>query len=309
MERDRIEIYIPRGATLEQIADTLVRHQLLASKEVFKLWATLSGSETKLRAGYFEIPRKLNSVQLVSFLVKAKPKETLVTLIEGWTIKQMAAELSRKLKLNPVVFDSLCRDSNFIRTLGLEVADLTGYLLPDTYAFYRGMDASQIIALLVGRTWRIFEADSVQRAIKNLGMNRHQILTLASIVEGEAIFDEERPLVASVYLNRLERGMRLQADPTIQFLLDGPPRRLLLKDLLIDSPYNTYRYYGLPPAPINNPGLKSILATLFAENTKYLYFVARGDGKHSFSSTLEEHNRAKRSLDRIRKELQQQNLN
>lgn len=121
----------------------------------------------------------------------------------------------------------------------------------------------------------------------------------------EAIFDEERATIASVYFNRLKKGMPLQADPTIQFILDGPPRRLLLKDLEIDSPYNTYKYYGLPPGPINNPGKKSILATIFAEDTNYLYFVARGDGRHTFSNTLKEHNRAKLAFDKVRKEVRQ----
>jgi len=137
-------------------------------------------------------------------------------------------------------------------------------------------------------------------------MNIHQILTLASIIEGEAIFDEEREIISSVYHNRLNRRIKLQADPTIQYILDGPPRRLLYKDLEIDSPYNTYKYYGLPPGPISNPGKKSILAAIYPAATKYIYFVAKGDGRHVFSTNASDHQKAKAQFDRIRREVNRQ---
>ena len=175
--------------------------------------------------------------------------------------------------------------------------------MPDTYAFHHGMTESEILSILINRTLSIFERDSVKRALDELNFSMDQILTIASIVEGEAIFDDERATIAAVYLNRLNKGMRLQADPTIQFIIDGPPRRLLYEDLEINSPYNTYKYYGLPPGPINNPGIKSILATIFADKVNYLYFVARGDGRHTFSSTFKEHNKAKLAFDKIRREV------
>jgi len=134
-------------------------------------------------------------------------------------------------------------------------------------------------------------------------MTVSKILTLASIVEGEAIFDDERAVIASVYYNRLKKRIKLQADPTIQYILQGPPRRLLLKDLAIDSPYNTYMYYGLPPGPISNPGKNSIMAAIYPAKTDYLYFVARGDGRHTFSKTAAEHQRAKQQFDQVRREV------
>jgi UPF0755 protein len=137
-------------------------------------------------------------------------------------------------------------------------------------------------------------------------MNIHQILTLASIIEGEAVFDEERAVISSVYHNRLNRRIKLQADPTIQYILEGPPRRLLYKDLEIDSPYNTYKYYGLPPGPISNPGKKSILAAIYPSATKYIYFVAKGDGKHVFSTNASDHQKAKAQFDQIRREVSRQ---
>ena len=141
-------------------------------------------------------------------------------------------------------------------------------------------------------------------------MTMHDVLTLASIIEGEAIFDAEREIISSVYHNRLKRRIKLQADPTIQYILAGSPRRLLLKDLAIESPYNTYKYYGLPPGPISNPGKKSILAAIFPAKTNYIFFVAKGDGSHIFSKTLAQHLRAKSKFDAYRRKIKrQQRLN
>jgi len=300
---EKIEIVIPKGASLAQITDTLHTRGLISDKEFFIMWARLSGTEKKLQAGYFSVPQNLNSVQLASYLSQAKPIDINITLIEGWSNEQINAKIAESLNLDFYTLDSLCADENFIRSFNIDQNSLLGYLLPNTYAFHRGLDEEEVLSILVNNTLDIFERDSVKEAMNNLDFNRHQILTIASIVEGEAIFDDERSKVAAVYINRLEKGMRLQADPTIQFIIDGPPRRLLYKDLEIDSPYNTYKNYGLPPGPINNPGAKSILATIFADDVKYLYFVARGDGRHTFSRTLQEHNKAKLAFDKIRREV------
>ncbi|MEJ2052803.1 MAG: endolytic transglycosylase MltG [Calditrichaceae bacterium] len=300
---EKVEVIIPKGATLAQITDTLYAKNLISDKEFFIMWARLSGTEKKLQAGYFSVPKNLNSVQLASYLTEARPDDINVTLIEGWNNEQINAQLAEKLNLNFYVLDSLCTNKNFISQFGIGQPSLLGYLLPNTYAFHRGLNEEDALSLLVNKTLDIFKRDSVKEAMEKLDFSRHQILTLASIGEGEAIFDDERAKVAAVYINRLNKGMRLQADPTIQFIIDGPPRRLLYKDLEIDSPYNTYKYYGLPPGPINNPGIKSILATIFADDVNYLYFVARGDGRHTFSSTLREHNRAKLAFDKIRREV------
>ena len=266
------------------------------------MWARLSGAEKKLQAGHFYIPENLNCVKLATYLSQAKPAEVKVTLIEGWDNHQINMQLTESLGLDFHILDSLCTDSVFCNSFNILIPNLIGYLLPNTYAFHRGMDEKEVLSILVNRTLDIFKRDDVRRALAELNFNIHQILTLSSIVEGEAIFDDERSTIAAVYLNRLNKGMRLQADPTIQFIIDGPPRRLLYKDLELDSPYNTYKYYGIPPGPINNPGIKSILATIFADEANYLYFVARGDGHHTFSSTLREHNKAKLAFDKIRRE-------
>jgi|TARA_B100001105_G_scaffold79331_1_gene62840 UPF0755 protein len=148
--------------------------------------------------------------------------------------------------------------------------------------------------------------DDLRMRMKDIGMTEREVITLASIIEGEAIYNRERPVIAGVYHNRLKLGMRLQADPTIQYIVEDGPRRLLKKDLKIDSPYNTYLNYGLPPGPINNPGLESIKAALYPADTEYLYFVARGDGYHNFSRTEEEHNKAKREFQKLRRKVKRQ---
>jgi UPF0755 protein len=143
--------------------------------------------------------------------------------------------------------------------------------------------------------------DEFKDRMNKLNMSEKEVITLASIIEGEAIYNTERPVISGVYHNRLEKGMRLQADPTIQYIVDDGPRRLLNKDLKIKSPYNTYLNYGLPPGPINNPGFESIKAALYPANTEFLYFVAKGDGYHTFSRTQKEHNTAKRKFHKLRR--------
>ncbi len=302
-EGNKVEISIPKGSSLVEIADILYANGLITDKDFFIMWTRLSGTEKKLQAGHFYVPENLNSVQLATYLSQAKPVEIYVTLIEGWDNYQITSQLAETLDLNVRIMDSLCTDSTFCNHFGINKKNLIGYLLPDTYAFHHGLTESEILSILINRTLSIFERDSVKRALDELNFSMDQILTLASIVEGEAIFDDERATIAAVYLNRLNKGMRLQADPTIQFIIDGPPRRLLYEDLEINSPYNTYKYYGLPPGPINNPGIKSVLATIFADKVNYLYFVARGDGRHTFSSTFKEHNKAKLAFDKIRREV------
>ncbi len=300
---NRVDIVIPAGATVSQIADTLVHHGLIKDQQLFSFWATSLGRETKLKAGLYQVPEGLTYPQLVSYLTTGRQKEIFVTLIEGWGNRQIAEALAEKFSIDAEKFMALCSDSAFIRSLGIEQNNLRGYLLPDTYAFVWGIDEASVIKYLLNKTMDLFESDSARAVMKEYGMDMHKVLTLASIIEGEVILDRERPLVASVYYNRMEKGMKLQACPTVQFLLPGRPRRLLLKDLEIESPYNTYIHYGLPPGPINNPGKRSILAALFPEKTNYLYFVAKGDGSHVFSSSAAAHARAKADFQEVRREV------
>jgi len=304
-ETERLAFIIPKGASIDAIADSLLTKGLINDKDLFILWLTTLEKDRLIKAGYYEIPKGLTYVQLINYLLKATPKEIKVTLIEGWRLDEIAKELEDKINIDTTEFIRLANDTVFIHQLGIEVSSLEGYLLPDTYHFYWGVDEKTVITYLVNQCLDIF-TDEVKGQIKQYNMDIHKVLTLASIIEGEAIFDEERAIISSVYHNRLNRRIKLQADPTIQYILDGPPRRLLLKDLEIDSPYNTYKYYGLPPGPISNPGKKSILAAIFPAKTDYIYFVAKGDGKHSFSRNAREHQNAKAQFDQVRREVNRQ---
>ncbi len=295
------EVLIPKGSTVSQIADSLNGKGAIKQTELFRFWAKTLGKENAFKAGLFKVPLGLTYPQLVRWLVQAKPENITVRLIEGWPTKRILKALSRKLFLKYTVLDSLANDLAFCQSLNCVGMSLNGYLLPDTYLFPLGISEKSVLRFLTKRTLRLFQSDSAQQVLEKTGYSVHQILILASIVEGEAMLNQERPTIASVYWNRLQRGMRLQADPTIQFLLKNGPRRLLLKDLKIESPYNTYLHKGLPPGPINNPGKASILAALFPAHTNYLYFVAKGDGSHIFSRNAAEHARAKAAFNRVRR--------
>lgn len=301
-QTDFISLIIPKGASIQSISDSLFIKNLINDREIFILWLTTLDKDRLIKAGFYEVPMDLTYAQLINFLTHASSKEIRVTLIEGWHIEDFAEEFSSKLDLNKDKFLELCRDSVFIRKSGLNIANLEGYLLPDTYHFYWGVDEGKVLEFLVNECKSIFNP-AVMSKLDQMKMNIHEIIILASIIEGEAIFDDEREIISSVYHNRLRRRIKLQADPTIQYILEGPPRRLLLRDLEIDSPYNTYKYYGLPPGPISNPGKKSILAAIYPADTNYIYFVAKGDGRHTFSRNAAEHIRAKAEFDKVRREI------
>jgi UPF0755 protein len=215
----------------------------------------------------------------------------------------IARRFAKDLSVDAEKILSICKDTSYIMSKGFRVASLEGYLMPDTYNFYWQTDEQEIVDRMVNG-FKGFLVDSLKQRIRQSNMTLNQVLTLASIVEGESGIDAELPTIAGVYLNRLRKNMKLEADPTIQFLLPNGPRRLRYADLRIDSPYNTYLYHGLPPGPVNNPGRQSILGVLYAETNQYLYFVATGVGGHHFSKTYSEHVRAVNVYRRVRREMQ-----
>ena len=206
------------------------------------------------------------------------------------------------MQVDSLRFSNLVYDSLLCNSLGIPSVNLDGFLLPETYYFNYGMDEEAIIRKMISQFKSII-TDSVQAKIDSSGMTLREYVILASIIEGEAVHDSERPLISAVFHNRLNKRIKLDADPTLQYILPDGPRRLLNADKLIDSPYNTYKYRGLPPGPINNPGRRSILASIFPADVEYLYFVAQGEGYHAFSESYDDHLNAKKKLDRLRREL------
>ena len=222
-----------------------------------------------------------------------------VTLIEGWTLEQFADELKKKLEIDSYKFLRLCRDYNFTHSLGIDAPSLEGFLFPDTYILLKMYTEEDVIQVLVNQFSR--KMHKLQKITNEDNINIREIVTIASIIQGEAMYEDEMSTISSVYHNRLNRNMLLQADPTIQYITPGKPRRLFDKALKIDSPYNTYKYKGLPPGPINNPGFKALKAAIIPAETDYLYFVSNGEGRHTFTRTVSEHNQAKKELKQKRR--------
>ena len=298
---NKIKVHIPKGSTLAQITDLLAEKNIVTNKNIFITTTSLMGYSNKVPAGIFALKNANNNFRIVKQLVQGNPEMIKVTLLEGWTISQVTQAISESMNLSSEILSSLCYDEQFIIELGLEEKSLEGYLFPDTYLFLESEnDPKEILRQIVSEFDEVYNENHRSRT-EQIGLTVNEVLTLASIIEGEAIYDSERAIIASVYFNRLKKRMRLQADPTIQYIIKDGPRRLSLSDLQIDSPYNTYMNSGLPPGPIGNPGKASILAVLYPDDNDYLFFVARGDGYHTFTRTIDEHNQAKREFQKVRR--------
>jgi len=292
---------IPMGASLGQVADSLLSLGITDSRREVSTAGRMLGAEKLIKAGRYKLKAGSRLYEIFNLITSGDVEPIVVTLKEGWSSKRIVEELADKLDINKALFEHHLSDSAFLSSLGMDIPHLEGYLYPETYHFSFGMNEKSMIKWMVTLFFEKFGETERKRA-EEMSMTVNEIITLASIIEGEVVHDEERPIVSSVYHNRLNSNMRLQADPTIQYILTDGPRRLSKKDLFVDSPYNTYRHNGLPPGPIGNPGFPSIKAALWPEETDFIYFVATGNGYHTFSNTLEEHNEAKMRLRKLRKE-------
>lgn len=307
-DTDEKVLFVWRGATFNAVVDSLEQHGIIASRLTFELAGRLLNSTTSLKVGKYVFKSGISNSELLHSLSTGRSRQLIPVLIpEGTRLRAIPGRVAAALGVDGEQLLALCSDSVFIRSQGLTVPTLEGYLLPDTYLFHWQTDEREIISRMV-EAFKAFYNDSLIARQRELGMTLHQVVTLASIVEGEAQIDSERAIIAGVYHNRLRKRMRLEADPTIQYALVDGPRRLLYEDLRVNSPYNTYRYYGLPPGPINNPGRRAILATLYPESHGYLFFVATGDGGHRFARTYDEHLKNVKSFRKFRRELQRRQM-
>jgi len=294
--RQQVHVYVPPGAGVGQIRHLLAGQQLVADDARFELLAVLMGVASRLQAGEYAIQAGATPYAILRQMSRGAVRLRRVTIPEGTTVAGIAAIVAGARLGDADDFVALAADRQYINGLGLEVGSLEGYLFPDTYYFPRGIGIKAIITTMVRRgetVWRELHGDQLAGSL-----SRHQILTLASIVEKETGVPAERPMVARVFLERLQRDMRLQADPTVIYGLGKYGRPLTRQDLRIDNPYNTYVHHGLPPGPIANPGRAAIESVLHPAAAQYLYFVSRNDGTHQFSTTLKEHNRAVRRYQR-----------
>jgi len=278
------------GWTLKDAAAELERQQLIRNRSFFRLWARIQGAGRSIRAGEYRIGPHMTPVQILDMLTKGVVVTHGLTIPEGYTAKQIGDLLEQRGWGTRNDFMALFSDRAFLEAQGLPGPTLEGYLYPDTYQFARGISARRIAKTMIKRFWQVFEPLRARTAQK--GLSLRQVVTLASIVEKETGRADERPLIASVFLNRLERGMRLESDPTVIYGIEAFNGNLTRKDLRTHTPYNTYRIQGLPPGPIANPGEAALRSVLYPADTEYLFFVSRNDGSHQFSKTLAEHNRA-----------------
>ncbi len=291
---NQVTVRIPAGASFAQVLDTLEAAGLVSNSMAFRLLAVTTGSDGKIRPGTYKFTRGISNAALLNALVEGRSSVRVkVTFPEGSTIRRMASILTREIGVDSAAFINLATDRKFLEKIGINAPTAEGYLMPDTYFLYWGEQPEAILTRLA-ETFRAFYTDGLKKLAAAQGLTPYEAIILASIVEGESRTDGDRPIVAGLYLNRLQRGMKLEADPTIQYILPDGPRRLLYKDLEMESPYNSYRYKGLPPTPINNPGRASIMATLKPTKHDYLYMVAKADGsgEHTFSRTGIEHEAA-----------------
>jgi UPF0755 protein len=280
---------IPKNSSFKFVLETLSDRGLIRDKFLALTVSKVFGYDKKIKSGRYILSDNLPIAVVLNEIVNPKLVFAVtVTIPEGLTAKRIAGILKSKVGVDSAKFMSLVNSPEFARKLGIESNTLEGYLMPDTYHFIWGDEEENIISRLV-EEFKKFYNDTFKIRAKELGLTTHQVITLASIVEGEAMYEDEKPRIAGVYLNRLKRNMPLEADPTIQYIIPDGPRRLYYKDLTIQSPYNTYLNKGLPPGPVNNPGKSSILAVLYPEKHKFLYFVSDGRGRHVFSKTYEEH--------------------
>lgn len=282
---DAREFTVPRGAGARQIAEALKREGWIRCAWQFLAWVELTPTHApSLRPGVYRFAAGASAREIASAIRKGPPPERL-TFPEGWTARQMADLLAAR---------NVVPDAGAFLAI-VERDRLEGYLFPDTYVFDQLSAPEAVIHVMRRRFDEMRPADFAERA-KALGRSEKDLVILASIIQKEATVLSELPLIAGVYWNRLKRRMKLEADPTVQYALGGWKSRVTYADLKLDSPYNTYRYRGLPPGPICSPGAAALRAAAHPLPSDYLFFVARPDGSHQFSRTYQEHLRAIRAL-------------
>ncbi len=288
----KVTVEIKSGMNTGQIAELLESREIIRSKNTFIFLAKYRGKTEQLKAGVYELDRSETVSQILNSLLYGKIKLHRVTIPEGLTIRQTAELISKEGLSDAQSLKNAASDAELIKRFGIKGRDAEGYLMPETYRFPEGASAREIIAKMVATFFE--KVEPLQRKYQpGAALEFKDVVTLASIIEKETASMEEYPLISAVFHNRLKKGMRLQADPTVIYGLPGFDGNLRKKDLKYDSPYNTYRYGGLPPGPIASPGLAAIKAVYEPDNSDYLYFVAMNkDGRHYFSRTLTEHNRA-----------------
>jgi UPF0755 protein len=289
---------IESGETVDEIASRLEKSGLIPSASAFRDYLVYRGLDTTIQTGDFSLSAAMSPLTLADKIQDGTPTQVTFTILAGWRMEEIAASLPTSgLNISPEEFLAAARtpraDFDFLP------ADATteGFLFPMEYTLPRGIRADELVKMLV-QNFGLYLSPEIRQGFTNQGLTIYQAVTLASIIEREAVVDEEMPMIASVFMNRLKAGMKLDTDPSVQYAIGWNPDQktwwtnpLSADDLRVQSPFNTYIYPDLPPAPISNPSLSALRAVAFPEKSSYIYFRARcdGSGLHVFAETFEEH--------------------
>lgn len=281
------------GISLNQVAHDLHAAGVLRSPFSLRLLASLNNQSGKIQSGTYLFTAMATPEEILGRLVRGDVIKASLTIPEGFTLKQIIQRIAELGYGRLARLQELAASPDFIHSLGVKSNSLEGYLYPETYLFTPGIDESQLLKMMVGQFHQHLTPKLLAHA-ESRNLNLHQLVTLASIIEKETGRIDEMPLISSVFHNRLTRNIPLQTDPTVIYGIDDFDGNLTRKHLQTRTPYNTYVIRGLPPGPIASPGQNALQAAAEPAETNFLYFVARGDGSHQFSSTLKEHNIAVR---------------
>ncbi len=297
---ENILIEVKRGASAQKIVDTLYIHNLIKSRLVFRTYLHLTEADQNLQAGYYYLNQSMEMVEIIDQLEKGGNAVFKVTIPEGFSVDEVIDRLAAKSRHSIEDYKAVLDNEN----LGYEfipkdnsdlIFRLEGFLYPNTYTIPLGYDAGETINVLLN-SFNENIVKGIYNNEKKIDYSFYEILTIASMIEEEAKFDDEKAIIASVIYNRLKEDMLLQIDATVQYILDEKKQRLLYKDLDIESPYNTYLNNGLPPGPICSPGDKAIQAALNPDETDYLFYFALENGEHVFTESYQEHIRKQNEI-------------
>ena len=298
----RVTVTIPAGSTLDAAIDSLAANRVLDHPGAFRFYAKLRGLAGTLKSGVYLLRQDESWNDVVATLERGRGVEQRFTVREGLRLAEIAQLAQAQLRIPRDSLLEAAEDSALLAGLGLPPAapSAEGYLFPTTYLLPLRVGARELVRVMTHQfaaTWR----PEWQARLDSLHFSRHELVTLASIIEAEVRYDPDRPFISAVYHNRLRRGMRLEADPTVSYAYGRRLKRVWEKNLAVRSSYNTYLHAGLPPGPIAQPGRASLVAALYPANVPFLYFVAQSDGKHIFSTTYPEHLAAIKRVKELRR--------
>ena len=298
-----VVIIIPEGSTVSSVGKLLYNQKCFSKTDIiiFKIIMKVTLKENKIYAGRYSLAEVSKLGELVKLITSTSGRKIKLTFIEGWSVEKYASKLQNSIGIDSAKFIEKCNSNYIQEAFDINAPSCEGFLYPDTYIFLTSYTEKQIIDKMVNQFLHIYN-NFIKEKAKSIDFSINEVVTLASIIQGEAARRSEMNMISSVYHNRLNKKMLLQADPTIQYIIPGENRRLWNKDLKIKSLYNTYLHKGLPPGPISNPGLSALIAVINPEKSDYLYFVADAEGGHIFSKTVREHKNAVKIFQRKRRQ-------